>query len=162
MNKASFRIALELKNPSLKPMNASSNNALSNTIWRRTWLYRSLTFKRKLHDKHSSWCVSPSGPRVHSHVLIAYKHQTIVKNPRGAWLFKGTRAEHYRATGNSAQSADWLRLVAQPCGAPRAWLSEQAPPLLLLLLQQSLFKHVDGCRLPKRFLSFVLWVLHQL
>ncbi len=74
-------------------------------------------------------------------VMIAFKHQTIAK-PRQCFVLQGTSADHYRATGNSA---DRLRLVAQPCGAPEAWLSDQAPPPSLLLLLQPLFKHVDGC-----------------
>jgi len=49
--------------------------------------------------------------RVHSHMIIEYKHRMVIKN-ESISLFKGTSAEHNRATGNSA---DRLRLVAQMC-----------------------------------------------
>ncbi len=79
--------------------------------------------------------------RVYIHMWLSHINIRRSQKPENASLFKGTSADHCRATGNSA---DRLRLVAQPCGAPGAWLSEQAPPLSLMLLQP-LFKHVDGC-----------------
>lgn len=65
-------------------------------------------------------------PRVHSHMIIEYTHHMIKKN-ESISLFKGTSADHNRATGNSA---DRLRLVAQTCMRMGAWFNIGSSPFV--------------------------------